>query len=153
MKSMRPYGFTLTELMVVVVILGVLATIAVPAFRSLTQSQQAKNASFDLFSSLYLARSEAIKRNGNVTLTPNNAADWGQGWAITSAGGESIRSQAALNGVIITGAPANLVYARTGRASAAASFQIDVSATTTSNVRCIKTELNGMPRTIKGACS
>ncbi|HEX5337418.1 MAG TPA: GspH/FimT family pseudopilin [Gallionella sp.] len=155
--SRRPSesGFTLAELLVVVAVLGILATLSVSGFQALTQSQQVKNASFELFSSLSLARSEAIKRNSNVTVTPVNAADWGLGWAITSAGGESIKSQSALKGVSIAaiGAPASVVYARTGRAAATASFQIDVTATATDNIRCIRLELSGMPRTIKGACT
>lgn len=157
MKNLRPTetGFTLTELMVVVAVLGVLAAIALPSFQSLTQSQQVKAASFDLFSSLSLARSEAIKRNGNVEVTPNDTDDWGAGWEIAATTGtmETIRSQAALKGVAITLGPANVVYARTGRATAAASFQVDVSGATTANVRCIRIGLSGMPRTTKGACS
>lgn len=157
MKALRPAetGFTITELMLVVAVLGVLAAIAVPSFQSLTQSQQVKNASFDLFSSLSLARSEAIKRNGNVTLTPVDTDDWGLGWTITSDGGESIRSQSALKGVSIsaTGTPASVVYARTGRATASASFEVDVAGTATANIRCVKIELSGMPRTLKGVCS
>lgn len=145
-------GFTLTELLVVLAIAGVLAAMAMPSFQSLIQSQQLKNASFELFSSLSLARSEAIKRNANVTLTPVNAADWGQGWTIASSGGESLRSQAALKNVVISLAPASVVYARTGRSTAAASFQIDASATATANVRCIRIDLSGMPRAVSGAC-
>lgn len=149
-------GFTLTELLIVVAIAGILAAIAIPGFQSLTQSQQVKNASFELFSSLSLARSEAIKRNSNVTVTPADDDDWGQGWTIASTAGtvETIKSQAELKGVSITatGTPASVIYARTGRATAAASFEIDASAGATANIRCITIDLSGMPRTVKGAC-
>ena len=157
MKSLHTTqsGFTIIELIMVVLVLGVLATMAIPSFQSLTQSQQVKNASFELFASLSLARSEAIKRNANVTVTPVNTTNWGQGWAITSDGGESINVQAALKGVSISaaGTPASVVYARTGRASASTSFQLDVTGAVTANIRCVKIELSGMPRTLKGACS
>jgi type IV fimbrial biogenesis protein FimT len=146
-------GLTLTELMIVVVIVGVLASAALPGFQSLIQNQQVKNASFELYSNLSLARSEAIKRNGNVTLTPADTSDWGKGWTMTSAAG-TIRSQASLKGVSIsaTGTPTSVVYARTGRATASSSFQLDASATTTVNIRCITLDLSGMPRVKKGAC-
>lgn len=133
------------------VIAGILATIAIPSFQSLTQSQRAKNASFELFASLNLARSEAIKRNADVTVTPVSG-NWQDGWDISASGVSGIRTQRAIKGIVITGGPASVVYAKTGR-TAAASFQIDVSATATANVRCIKIELSGMPRSTKGACS
>lgn len=146
-------GFTMTELLLVVAVLGILAALAVPSFRSLTQSQQAKTASFELFASLSLARSEAIKRNGNVTVTPV-AGEWQAGWNITS-GGTTISSHGALRGVVVTGGPASVVYARTGRivGATAPSFQIDNETTATANVRCIRIDLSGMPRTAKGVCS
>ena len=146
-------GFTLPELMIVLAVAGVLAALAVPSFQSLTQSQQIKNASFELFSSLSLARSEAIKRNNDVILTPN-AGGWGQGWTIASTTG-TIKSQSALKGVVITLGPASVVYRRTGRATATSVFQMDVSPENTGLRRCIYIGLTGMPRSVKqtGVCT
>lgn len=136
--------------MVVLIIAGILATIAVPSFQSLIESQRAKNASFELYASLNLARSEAIKRNADVTVTPVSGS-WQNGWSISASGVPSIGSQQALKGIVISGAPASVVYAKTGR-TAATSFQVDVSSTATANARCIKIELSGMPRSVKGTC-
>lgn len=146
-------GFTITELLVAVAVLGILAALAAPSFRSLTQAQQVKAASFELFAALSLARSEAIKRNGNITVTPA-AGGWEDGWSMAS-GGTAISTHGILRGVVVTGGPASVVYARTGRISGASapSFQIDNQTTATANVRCIRIDLSGMPRTVKGACS
>lgn len=143
----------MTELLVTVAVLGILAALAVPSFRSLTQSQQVKTASFELFAALNVARSEAIKRNGNVTVTPV-AGSWQAGWN-TTFGSTTIGTHGVLKGAVVTGGPASVVYARTGRVvgSTVPAFQIDNDATTTENVRCIKVDLSGMPRTVKGTCS
>ncbi len=152
----REAGFTLAELLVAVVIMGILATIAASSFQSLTQSQRVKNASFELFSSLSLARSEAIKRNSDVTLASVAYANDEFGWVITAASGETIRTQGQIKGVVWTIFPTGttgITYQRTGRATASPSFQIDASTTPTENVRCIRIDLSGMPRVTKGACT
>lgn len=151
-------GFTITELLVVVAIAGILAAIAVPGFKSLIQSQQVRNATFDLYAGLIVARSEAIKRNTDVTVTPddypvaNPTPHNETGWEIkTDPGGIMIEKQPQLKGVALTVAPNVspwVTYRRTGRLSAAAApvFKIDAYGATTSHARCVKVELSGMPR-------
>ena len=64
--SGTPRGFTLIELMVVVAIVVILIAIAGPDFRNMIAATRVKNASFDVFSSLTHARSEAVTRNTTV---------------------------------------------------------------------------------------
>lgn len=164
MKSLRPFesGFTLVELLVVVVVLGVLASLGASGFQSLIQSQRAKNASFELFSSLSLARSEAIKRNKPVTLTPTdptNPTNWGKGWAITyvdviTSDTKTIKSQSELKKIVLSqgsnSGSNSVIYSPTGRAQASPPpFLLYVSTNPTANARCIKIELSGMPRVYK----
>ena len=85
-------GFTAIELMVVVAILAVLAALAAPSFTPLIERWRVRQATEGLESTLYYARSEAIKRGGNVAIgkldntngctTAGGSNDWGCGWIV-----------------------------------------------------------------------
>ena len=86
-------GFTIVELMVAVAVLAVLADLGAPSFTTLVEIWRVRQATEQLESSLYYARSEAIKRGGGVLLQkiPNNtgnctsatgARDWDCGWIV-----------------------------------------------------------------------
>ena len=73
----RTRGFTLVELLTVLVVLVVLTMIAVPSFNELIASQRVQMAAMDVFTSLLRARSEAIKQNTDVTLAPAGTGQQG----------------------------------------------------------------------------
>lgn len=81
----RQSAFTLIELMVTLVVLGVVMSAALPSFKSQLSKSSADALSQDLIAALQLARSEAIKRSGYVSLcaSEDGASCSGEvnGWA------------------------------------------------------------------------
>lgn len=149
----RQHGFTLIELLITITVVGVLAAIALPSFGSFVAQQRIKTASFDMMSMLTLARSEAIKRNTNVDVTPTGS-NWQNGWAVT-VGATILSNQAALGGLTVTCLPANcpaITYNSSGRITGVTSQSIQISSTATTDVRCISTDLSGRPNSKKAAC-
>lgn len=86
----RQLAFTLVELMVTLVVLGFALMIAVPSFTSLSRGNRTVSETNALVGALNLARSEAAKRNTNVTVCTSsdgatcapNGLGWDSGWIV-----------------------------------------------------------------------
>ncbi len=68
MKTLRQKGYTLYELLITTLVVGVLVSIGVPSFVSFGQNSRMTASVNDLLGSFHLARSEAARSKGNVTI-------------------------------------------------------------------------------------
>lgn len=144
-------GFSMVELMVVLAITGILAALAMPSFTELIEGQRARSAATDLMVALTRTRSEAIKRNANVTLSPKSG-DWANGWqAPDPTTGTIIEDHAAINGLAI-GGPASVVYQSSGRVQGGTAPSFPISGDFTGSARCVAVDLSGRPKIEAGSC-
>lgn len=80
----RDGGYTLLELLVVIIIIGIVSAIAFPSFREMINANRLTGAANELVASLQIARAEAIRRNARVVICPSTngtscgGADWGR---------------------------------------------------------------------------
>lgn len=144
-------GFNIVEIMVVLAILATLAAIAAPNMAAVIRTQRLKTAAFDVYSSIVFARSEAIKRNTTVTITPV-ASTWSRGWEIRDGNNNVLRQQSGWETIESTG-PAQIRFGASGRLLAV----VNDIALTAANVqaaahRCIKIDASGRPVTKEGSC-
>ncbi len=145
-------GFTLVEMLVVITIVLVLAALAGPAFRELIASQRVQAAAMDLFTGLVRARSEAIKKNADVTIaSKSGSTNWAGGWSV-AADGTDLEKHSAVSGVTVTGSASSITYRSSGRIGGASpTFVFTASGTTAA--RCVRVGLSGQPVVVKsGAC-
>lgn len=86
-------GFTAIELMVVIAIIGVLSALAAPSFKFLADRWRVRDTTETMITTLYYARSEAIKRGGYIGIQKNPKTtpgcfladtnqEWGCGWFV-----------------------------------------------------------------------
>jgi len=68
MKNHNQNGFTLYELLVTLLIVGIVLSFGLPNLRALTQNSRVTTTANDLHSSIVLARSESARAKTNVTI-------------------------------------------------------------------------------------
>ena len=86
------YGFTLPELMITLAVVAILIAISAPSMQSMIVNQRVASTTRDVYGSLLLARSEAVKRHQSISVCSSvNGAScdedntgWHHGWLIFS---------------------------------------------------------------------
>jgi len=140
-------GFTLTELVVTIAIAALLATLAVPSFNSVIATGHAKAAASELYTSLFTARSEAIRLNQQVTISPGSGG-WKSGWTSTSAGGTTVDSHGATQGTVPASSATNVTYYPSGRlapGTAAPTFVVTATTGSSMSTQCVSIDPTGTP--------
>ena len=95
----RNDGLTLIELATTIAVAAVLLAIAVPSFSNIILTNRYSAQSNDFMVAMQVARSEAIKRQAEVTISSaTGTADWSQGWIVEDSVGNTLYSQGALTG-------------------------------------------------------
>ncbi len=81
------FGFSLLELLLVLVLIGIVLSLGIPGYRALLRTTQLTEAVEQLVGSIYYARSEAIKRHYVVALCKSKngfqcGGRWQDGWIV-----------------------------------------------------------------------
>ncbi|GAB6141384.1 hypothetical protein JCM14076_21130 [Methylosoma difficile] len=78
LKNNFQLGFSLTELLIVIGVIGILASIAIPSFDEMLERRKLIDAAEAILADLRWAKAEAIKRNIDVTVTftDGNNGSW-----------------------------------------------------------------------------
>jgi len=159
-RRIRQGGFTAIELMVTVAIVAILAALAGPSFRQLIATQRIKSVASALTESLWVARSEALKRNDNVAF---NFASSGSNvvvadWKITQSSdgtGTAILQQTGSPSVVSNLERGSLlfVFNSSGRLTSGGSSSIKLSVPSADVDRWVCISASGRAVTQSTSCS
>lgn len=155
----RAGGFSLIELMVVIAILGILMSTAVPAFSEWIAGQRVRETAADIHTSLMRARSEAISRGLPTSITPvttSGVTSWANGWYIANPDGTYnpdpanptvfIEQHGPAQNLTISGA-GTVTFTSVGRLSGVALAIRIAAPPATALTRCITVDTAGRPKT------
>lgn len=156
---MAQKGFTLIELMVVIVVLSVVVSLAAPSFSAILQDNRAASMGEDLQGALQYARSEAVKRRQNVQVCRRNAAgsncengtDWSSGWLVKLAAGSVLKVWDSAQGLAVVGPSIGVTFRGNGLA-AASNFSVQPTGCTGQQRREVAVSATGTSTSSKAAC-
>lgn len=171
MRKSVPSGFTLVEVMITLMIIGIAMTIAFPSIQSLLNNQKMKSAAFDLVTTAMQARSEAMKWGAPSGGIPEismvaSAGGLSDGWCVTftsastcdvlvdaGPGPDVMLANKATAKITYSALPKPIVFGHSGRLLSGAGFAaapvriLVQDADEYAIARCVVIDSNGNPRT------
>jgi type IV fimbrial biogenesis protein FimT len=138
MGRTRTRGFTMVELLIVMAIAAVLASLAAPSFSELFARRRLEGAATDLSTDLHFARSQAVSDRAQVTLVTT-----GTQYTITNAAGATLKTVVLPANVTATNA-VTVVYDPLRGMITGAAQQIDLASTRTA--AALRLNVNTMGR-------
>ena len=160
-RRTRQGGFTAIELMITLAVVAVLAALAAPSFQQLIATQRIKSVASALNESLWVARSEALKRNDKVAFNFTNSGDdtvVGD-WKITQSSdgtGTALLQQMGSPSVLSTtstGSNVLFVFNSSGRLTSGGSSSIKLSVPSANVNRWVCISASGRAVTQSTSCS
>ena len=133
-RRAKSLGFTIIELMVTLLVVAIMLTIAIPAFRSLILNNRLTTSADSLVNALNYTRSLALTNNSSVKICPFNSANsivcgnnWSSGWIVVTqpASGTAVLLRSQQNSTVSTTVSANntsVTFDFIGLASGATNF-------------------------------
>lgn len=112
-------GFTVIELMIVVFIVAIFASVALPSFSTLMTNSRLQSASNELASVIQYARSAAVQNNQSMNLCVSSGV-WSVRKSCTDTNSTVLRSFTPPDGVTISASVSSLTFRSNGTASSSA---------------------------------
>lgn len=130
-------GITLLELLITLSVMSILLSLAVPSFQNLINEVRLSSVADEFYSSLQLARTEAVKRAVKVEICPSDdgfeclpGSDWNSGWMVwyaTGGGIEILRVKASVSPrVVIETTASKLEFESVGQAESGADIKVSI---------------------------